>query len=428
MMETVLVKSRTDNAKLARDVGDTVANTLFAGNVVKVDPLSVLCHNDALCTENHSEFARHKLIETVLDSREGEFICGLNAPAREYVVGVMMTVIVVVTVVVIVVALTFGIIALVVMIMMVVMLVLVAVTIMIVMMLMVVMVTLTFGIVALVVMIVMVVALALGIVTFVIVVMVMMTVLVMLVHKIVQALFKGVLAFCGGKNCLSVDLIPGSRNYRCVLIDGADYIDALLQLVFSDTVGTRKDDSGRIFYLIAVKFRKVLHIHLALACVDHRAKSRDRKIVTVRVFDCLDNVGKLTDARRLDNDSVGRKFLFDLRKRLAEITDERATDAARVHLGNFNAGLLEKSAVDSDLTELVFDKNDLLSRISFLDELLNKRGLSRAEEARIYIYFCHNILRIIISNKILYHLLNITSSDKENLLHFCALIDKWEKG
>ena len=174
MGKTVLVKPCADYAKLARDVGDAVANALFAGNVVEMDPLSVLRHNDTLCTENHPEFARHEFVEAVLDSRECEFIGGLNAPAREYVVGVVMTVVMVVMVMAVAIRIvTFVIVV------MVMMLVLVAVTLMIV-----------------VVMMLMVMTFALGIIAFVIVMMTVLMMIVMLVHKLVQTFLKRILAFC----------------------------------------------------------------------------------------------------------------------------------------------------------------------------------------------------------------------------------------
>ena len=39
----------------------------------------------------------------------------------------------------------------------------------------------------------------------------------------------------------------------------------------------------------------------------------------------------------------------DLFERLVEVTDEGAADAARGHLGDLDAGLLQKAAVDVDL-------------------------------------------------------------------------------
>jgi hypothetical protein len=395
----VLIQPRTDNAELARDVRRTVTNALFARNVVEVYPLSVGRCNDTLCAENHSEFARHELVEAVLDLSEGEFIGSFNAPACEYVVSVMMTVMIVIVVM----ALALGIVALVVVV--VVMLVLMAITfvimvmmvMLVVMMLMLMMMvmTFTFGIVTFMLMLMMMVmTFAFRIVTFVLV-MVMMPVLVVLVHKLVQTLLKRVLALCGGKYCLAVYLIPRSRNYRRVLVYGADYRGAFLQLVLFDTVGAREHDSRGVLYLIAVKFRKILHIHLALVRVDHRANSRKSKPFNARAFDRLYNVGELTDAGRLDNDPVGVKLGFDLSERLTEIADERAADATRIHLGDLNACFLKETAVDADLSELVLNKNNLFARISVLYKLFYKRGLSRAEKAGIYIYFSHNILQIV---------------------------------
>ena len=49
-----------------------------------------------------------------------------------------------------------------------------------------------------------------------------------------------------------------------------------------------------------------------------------------------------------------------LPQRLAEVAHQGAADAAGVHLGDLDAGVLEKAAVNADLTELIFDQNDLL--------------------------------------------------------------------
>ena len=161
MLECVLVEPRSDNAELACVVGCTVANVLLAGDVVEVDPFSVLGGNDSLCAEDHTEATRHHFIKTILDEFSGIFFSSLDSPACENVVCVMVTVMIVIVVVMMLVAITIGIIALVVVIVL--------------MML----VTITIGIVALVVVIVVMVvlvAIAIGIIALVVVVMVMMRV------------------------------------------------------------------------------------------------------------------------------------------------------------------------------------------------------------------------------------------------------------
>ena len=66
---------------------------------------------------------------------------------------------------------------------------------------------------------------------------------------------------------------------------------------------------------------------------------------------------------------------------LAEVADQRAADAARVQLVDLNASLAHKAAVDADFAEFVLNQDDFLARESLLDELLDKGGFARTEEA-----------------------------------------------
>ena len=63
----------------------------------------------------------------------------------------------------------------------------------------------------------------------------------------------------------------------------------------------------------------------------------------------------LADTGGLNDDAVRMELLLYLHKRFAEISDKRAADAAGIHLGNLDAGLLQKAAVDADFTEFVLD-------------------------------------------------------------------------
>ena len=68
-------------------------------------------------------------------------------------------------------------------------------------------------------------------------------------------------------------------------------------------------------------------------------------------------------------------------KSLIEITDKRTANTAGIHLVNLNTGILQKSAVNADFTELVLDKNKLLSLEALLEKLLDKGGFSCSEES-----------------------------------------------
>ena len=130
-------------------------------------------------------------------------------------------------------------------------------------------------------------------------------------------------------------------------------------------------------------------MHLALFRVNNGSKPIEHRALRVSSLNRLDNVGKLTYTRRLDKDPVGSKLGNHLLKSRRKITDERAADTARIHLIYLNSRLCKESSVNTDLTKLVLNKNDLLARISLLKKLFNKRCFTRAEKARKNINSCH---------------------------------------
>ena len=84
-----------------------------------------------------------------------------------------------------------------------------------------------------------------------------------------------------------------------------------------------------------------------------------------------------------------RSGVHDLLERLGEVADQRAADAAGVHFGDLDTGVLQKAAVNGDLAELVLDEHELLSLVALVDELADKSGLARTEEAGKNVYSCH---------------------------------------
>ena len=69
---------------------------------------------------------------------------------------------------------------------------------------------------------------------------------------------------------------------------------------------------------------------------------------------------------RLDKDTIRVELLEHLRQSLAEITYQRAANAALVHLCYLYAGVLHEAAVNADLAELILDKHQLLTGVSLL--------------------------------------------------------------
>ena len=72
---------------------------------------------------------------------------------------------------------------------------------------------------------------------------------------------------------------------------------------------------------------------------------------------------------------------------------KRAADAAGVHLGDVDAGILQKAAVNADLAEFVFDQHNLFTLERFLDELFDQGRFACTQKAGENInfryLFCH---------------------------------------
>ena len=71
-----MIQIGSDHAKAADHVGSTDAHIRLTGNIVKVDPGSVLRCNDSLCAKHHTVFrAAGKRLQRLFDLLTGEFLC-----------------------------------------------------------------------------------------------------------------------------------------------------------------------------------------------------------------------------------------------------------------------------------------------------------------------------------------------------------------
>ena len=168
--------------------------------------------------------------------------------------------------------------------------------------------------------------------------------------------------------------------------------NAFGNLLFACRAGVRKHDTACVGNLIVEKLTEVLHIHFALACIHNGGERIELCTLYVQVLHRSDNVGQLADARGLDQNSVGGVLLQHLRQRLAKVTDQRAADATGIHFVDLNTCFCKKTAVNTDLTEFVFDQHQLLARISLLDHFFDQRGLTRAQKTGKNINLGHSNL------------------------------------
>ena len=235
---------------------------------------------------------------------------------------------------------------------------------------------------------------------FVIVVVALALLIVMVMMVVVMLCLLGQMRHLGGQrivflhgiqNNLAVKGIPGGGDNGSLGIMLAKKRHGGGQLFLVHARGSAENDGTRIFDLVTVKLAKVLHVDAALGGIGYRNKTVENHIVRKHTFHRADNIGKFAHARGLDENAVRVELTKHLAKRLGEVTHKAATDATAVHFGNLNARLFEESAVNTDLTELIFDKNGFFACICFRQKFFDQRGFARAQKAREYINFCHII-------------------------------------
>ena len=210
---------------------------------------------------------------------------------------------------------------------------------------------------------------------------VVVVVMLVLFLERLYCILKSIALFHGGKYILTRKHIPRRYYYCSIGIVLTKKSNRFLYLMLLCALRMREDNGRRVGNLVVIELAEVLHIHLALINVSNRGKSVKHSVVRINILHRTDNVRKLTYSRGLNNNSVGRIFNEHLLKSLRKIADERTANATGIHLGYFNSRISEEPAVNSYLTEFVFDKHNLLSGVRFLYKLLYKSGFSGAEKA-----------------------------------------------
>ena len=194
-------------------------------------------------------------------------------------------------------------------------------------------------------------------------------------------------ALDGLQDLPAVELVPGRRDDDGLGVALPQQGQGGLQLLRADAAGAAEHDGPGVADLVVVELAEVLDIHLAL----RRVADRHRR-VHVHALHALygaDDVAQLADAAGLDQDAVGVVGLDHLVQRLGKVAHQGAADAAAVELVHLDARLGHEAAVDADLAEFVLDQHELLARVGLRDQLLDQRGLARAQEAGKNIYLCH---------------------------------------
>ena len=183
-------------------------------------------------------------------------------------------------------------------------------------------------------------------------------------------------------------LIPGRGDDHGVAVELLEKRRGGGSFALAHIARAAEDDNVRVFNLIVEKLAEVADIHFAFSGVHHSDLGADLGLVR-HGGNGPGNVGKLADAGGLNDDAVGGIGFDDLLQSRFEIAHEGAADAAGIHLGYFNAGVLQEAAVYGDLAEFVFYQHYLLPGVRLFYQLADERCFAGAQKAGKNINFCH---------------------------------------
>ena len=211
-------------------------------------------------------------------------------------------------------------------------------------------------------------------------------------HLLQQLVGQGHLLH-GGEDHLAVQLVPGGGEDGGVGVLLPQHGRGGLQLLLGQLLGPGEDDGPGGFDLVVVELAEVLHIDLHLGGVGHGDVAVQHHVGDLGngVLHGHHHVAELAHAGGLNEDAVRVELLLHVLQCLAEVAHQGAADAPGGHLGDLDAGLFQKAAVNADLAEFVFDQHQLLTLEGLGEELLDEGGLAGAQESGDNVDFRHEI-------------------------------------
>ena len=224
------------------------------------------------------------------------------------------------------------------------------------------------------------------------VIMVVMVMLVGMAHHLVGAQ-QALGALDHIQHLRAGELIPGRGDDAGVRVVLPQEVDALLDALLGGVLGAAEDDGLGVLDLVDEELAEVLGVHAALADIGNGGAALEGDFVAVHhVHHNAADVGELAHTGGLDDDAVGMIGIDQLVQRAAEVAHQRAADAAGVQLGDLDAGIAHEAAVHANLAVFILQQNHLFIAERAAQQLLDQRGLARAEETGNDIDLRHDLL------------------------------------
>ena len=142
------------------------------------------------------------------------------------------------------------------------------------------------------------------------------------------------------KQLLTGQICERRRDNRRVLVNLANQLNRLVNLLLVCDIRPGEHNGLCILHLVVEELTEVLDVELRLLHIDQRDRgiASDRELF-LDIRDSAHHVRELADTGGLNDYAVRRVFCEDFLQRAREIADERAADAAGVHLPHLNAGI-----------------------------------------------------------------------------------------
>ena len=176
-------------------------------------------------------------------------------------------------------------------------------------------------------------------------------------------------SFHSMQQLLTGKLIPGRSNDYSIGITLAQQLHSLIQFIMGNDVRAGKNNDICGFHLVIVELTKVLHINLNLTGIHN--SNAEAQLHTFNLIYSGDYIGQFANTGGLNKHTVRMIILNHLCQSLTKISHKRAANASGVHLGNIDTRILQKTAVNADLTEFVLNENQFLPTVAFLNHLFN---------------------------------------------------------
>ena len=192
-------------------------------------------------------------------------------------------------------------------------------------------------------------------------------------------------------NLFAGQLIPGCGDDTGMLITVLPYqLDGFIQTLFAEVLGTAQDDGTSAFQLVVIELTKILDIHPALGGIANGSQAAHFHFTFPQNgLDSSGNIRQLAYTGGLNDDTIRCILAEHITQCLAEITYQGAADAAGIHFCDFNAGILEEAAVNTDLTKFIFNEDDLFALQRAFQQLADEGGFTCTQKAGNNVDFRH---------------------------------------